>query len=190
MRRPQLYIIIAVVAAIVAGCGHKEPAPVPRRRAFVRVELPDTAMRPVTGIPLHMLVNASAQASSPRPGWLDIVYPTLGATLHLTFTEAHGLQELEAVKANRMQRLMLNAGEGESESAEFSNGHGFNIYIMKAEGTSTPLQFLATDDSAWVVSGAAYFDVKPGPATVDSLSPMVDAVQRDILESLGSLCHR
>lgn len=184
------FFVAAVLAALMTGCGSDERKPVPRRKAYARVELPDTAMRAADDTPLHMPVNASARTECPRPGWLDISYPTLGATVHVTFTKAAGIEELERVKANRMQRLMLNAGEEESESGEFSNGHGFNIYIMKSEGVATPIQFLATDDSAWVVSGAAYFNIKPGPGAVDSLRPMVDAVERDILKSMGDLCHK
>ena len=185
-----LIMVCVFFSVALVGCGEREQKAVPRRKAYARVELPDTVMRTADGTPLRMMVNASALTSIPRPGWLDIAYPTLGATVHVTFTETQGIEELEAVKTNRMERLMLNAGEGESESGEYSNGHGFNIYIMKSEGTATPVQFLATDDSAWVVSGAAYFDVNPGPGAVDSLRPMVEAVERDIVESLSSLCHK
>lgn len=180
----------AAVCMLAGGCGGKEQKPVPRQRAYVRVTLPDTVMRAADDVPLHLMVNASALTRCPRPGWLDISYPGLGATVHVSFSRATGVEELEAVKANRMERLLLNAGNGESESAEFSNGRGFNIYMMRSEGSATPVQFLATDDSVWVVSGAVYFDVKPGPGAVDSLRPMVDAVERDIVESMSSLCQK
>lgn len=180
----------AAVAVIAGGCGGKEPKPVPRQRAYVRVPLPDTVMRAAEDVPLHFVVNASARTECRRAGWLDISYPTLGATVHVSFTRAAGYEELESVKANRMERLLLNAGYGASESVEFSNGRGFNVYMMRSEGSATPVQFVATDDSVWVVSGVAYFDVKPGPGAVDSLRPMVDAVERDIVESMSSLCRK
>lgn len=187
----RISVIVATAALMLTGgCTEREQKPVPRRRAYPRVELPDTTMQPAPGVPLVMPVNSSAKVSSRQAGWLDVTYPSLGATLHVTFTPINSREELEAVKANRMQRLLLNAGERGGEGSEYMNEHGFDIYLLRAEGVATPVQFLATDDSAWVVSGAAYFDMAPGPGAVDSLRPMVDAVERDVIKSLDGLCRR
>jgi len=184
-------ILTAVMAALLsAACSEGGNKPVPRRRAYPRVEIPDTVMLQAEGMPLHMPVNAGAVVESPRPGWLDVTYPGLGAQLHITFTGVNSAAELAAVKANRMERLSLNAGERGGDAREYVNDYGFDIYVLRTDGSATPVQFLATDDSAWVVSGVAYFGTHPGSGAVDSLRPMVDAVERDIVKSLDALCHR
>lgn len=177
----------AVCAAIVAGgCSEGEHRAVPRREAYVRLQLPDSAMSAVGGTPLLFMVNNDAVADVPRRGWLDVAYPTIGVEVHITFTPVTEATAPE-VMANRMERLMLNSGNLTVDEREFTNPHGFDIYLTRAERTATPIQFLATDRRSMVVSGAAVMRGVSPDTAVEAIAPAVDAVYRDIMRAMQNL---
>lgn len=147
--------------------------------------MPDTVLAAADGLPLKFEVNTEATTERPRPDWLNIRYPMLGATIHVTFTTAADSSTLDEVRRNRMQRLLLNAGDKPSNHTEFTNPDGFDILIVETEGISTPLQFLASGPDRWVVSGAAYLDSYN--AAADSLRPIIQAIRHDIYRAMQHL---
>ena len=183
-----LKLLIGIVPLLASCAGGGTPS-LPRPTAYPRPNLPDTAMCIVEEAPLVFAANAQAVVTSPRAGWFDIVYPSLGTIIHLTFTETEDAQ-LEGIKENRMQRLMLNDGEGAVDFAEFTNPAGFDIMTASAEESATPFQFLATDNRQWVVSGAVYLSDPNAPFALDSIRPIVNAVRRDMVKSLNSLNYK
>ncbi len=182
-------VIIAAMASLmmltIAACRGSE-TPIPRRTAYPRPALLDTVMTAAPDLPLYFPVNAQAKISSPGKGWLDVVYPSYGATLHVSFTQVSP-STLEEVKHNRMERLMLNCGDLTTENSEFTNPAGYSILATYTEGANTPLQFVATDNISIVVSGAIYLSDPNAPAAVDSIAPIIDALQGDLIRSLMRL---
>ena len=180
------FIHLCLVALAAAACTKQPAVEIPLPHAYPRPALPDTAMVAAPDAPLHFLVNSQAVVSSPRPGWLDVAYPQLGATVHITFSRTDA-SEIETVKENRMERLILNAGERPTDFAEFTNNAGFNVLLAQTDGATTPIQFLATDNTAWVASGAVYFASPDATTAVDSLRPMLTAIRRDLARALQAL---
>lgn len=184
-----IFLIFAGALLMFGSCTKKSQINVPLPYAYPRPSLPDTVMTVPEDVPLVFPVNAQAEEVMKRADWLDVVYPTLGATVHVTFTATNPL-EVESIKENRMQRLMLNAGERPVEFSEFFNEAGFNVVTADAEGATTPIQFIATDDSLWVISGAVYFSAPEAVESTDSIRPMVKAIRNDILRGLKALRYR
>lgn len=182
-------LIFITAAAALAGCSHgggDANVAVPRRHAYPRPQLPDTSMVTVPGAPLRFDVNAAATVTAPREGWLDVAYPSLGITLHTSFTPTSP-QGVGEVMENRLERIMLNSGNRSPQWREWTNRAGFAVAVATTEGSATPVQFVATDSCRWVVSGAAYFS-RPGDAAgVDSLRPVISAIERDVLAAFDSL---
>lgn len=180
-----LLSLVATVA--LAACGSGDPAPaIPRRIAYPRPQLPDTVMQPVDSLPVSFLANAAAIVSRPAPGWLNIAYPSLGATIHVTFSPVDD-STIGEVRANRLERLLLNSGDRPSSRREYINQAGYDILTVVTEGSATPVQFLATDGSTIVVSGAAYFSDPRAATATDSMAPIIGAVVADIDRSLNTL---
>ncbi|MGM9860823.1 MAG: hypothetical protein ACI31C_08720 [Muribaculaceae bacterium] len=175
--------VAIILAALLAACAGN-PDAVPRRYAYPRVATLDTAMVDVDSLLIHFCVNADAVTDRPRPDWLDVRYPAFGATWHISFTSS---DDLEEVKANRMQRLLLNAGDLPFRRDEWLNPAGMDILALVVEGAATPLQFLATDNASIVVSGALVFDDPRACANIDSISPIINILEEDMLRSLQSL---
>ena len=186
MVRRLCIMLLTASVLVIAGCGGRQQLPIPLPVAYPRPILPDTAMTLCPDAPLRFLVNADAAVSAPKYGWLDIAYPTLGATVHVTFTPTDP-DRIDAVKDNRMERLMLNAGDRPTDFAESVNPAGFSVLLAESEGSLTPLQFLATDDSLWVMSGAVYFADPAAAASPDSIRPMVRAIRDDLVRALNGI---
>ncbi|MDO4320129.1 MAG: hypothetical protein Q4C34_06085 [Bacteroidales bacterium] len=180
-------IILLLVALASCGDGVSRQTAVPRRTAYPRPRLLDTVMRPADAAPRRtVLVNAGAEVSSPRQGWLDVAYPIYGATMHITVTDVTPVT-VDGIKANRMERVLLNAGGLPGLQSEWINPAGMSVMTLRTAGSSTPLQFLATDDSSTVVSGAVYFSDQTAVSSADSIAPVVDAIEGDIRRMLNNL---
>jgi len=183
----RIFLVLILLVALGAGCsGGTEYGAIPRRTAYPRPTLPDTAMSQCESAPLYFLVNAQAVTSSEKEGWVTVAYPGLGAKMFVTFT-ATSPSEVDMVKANRMERLMLNCGDRPSSHTEFVNRHGFRALVVGTDGISTPVQFLASDDSIWVVSGAVYFADPKAAEASDSIRPMAEAISDDVFRALNNL---
>lgn len=179
-----LYIVCGV--ALLTSCGHGGDVAVPRRTAYPRVALADTAMVTADSVPVRFDVSAAARVSHPAPGWLDVAYPMYGATVHVTFTTVTAAT-VDAVRVNRMERLMLNMGDNPGQRHEFVNDAGYDVLAVLCDAGSTPVQFLATDGESMVVSGAVSFADPRAAAATDSVAPMVAAIYDDVMRSLYTL---
>lgn len=178
-----------LLAAAMLGCSDRQPhnAAFPKPTAFPRVADPGTDYIAVDSLPVVLMANSSATVTRPRPQWLDIVYPGLGVTLHVSLTPIIPA-EIDRVIANRSERMALNVadvtstGETHLDSPDFSS-----VIISSPETRSTPLQFLAHDGGRFVISGVAFFsDVTPD-ASIDSLAPIVSYIERDLVHALSNL---
>lgn len=183
--RGAVAVAAAVVLCALAGCTAGEST-VPRRPAYPRVAALDTVPQTVDGLPVFFEVSRSARVGRPSDNWLDVAYPMYGATAHVTFTAASG-EELDEVRANRMERALLNAGGLPTGRREWRNPAGFDIMTMRTDGCSTPFQFLATDGRGMVVSGAVYFASPRAVLETDSIAPMLDAMEADLTRALGRM---
>lgn len=178
-------LLIPLMAVIAASCGDRGHAPVPRRTAYPRMQLLDTVMRSAEVAPgCSLAVNACAETVSPRPGWLTISYPLYGATMYVTVTETNPAT-VDEIKANRMERVLLNAGGLPGRQSEWINPAGMSVMTLRTDGSTTPLQFLATDDSSTVISGALYFADASAATATDSIAPAVNAVEGDVRRMLN-----
>ena len=176
-------IAAIILLGLLTACGGSTNV-VPRRHAYPRVTDMDTLMVAVDSLPLVFRVNSHTTVSHPRPDWLDVYYPAYGATWHITFTTSGDLDE---VKVNRMERLLLNAGDHPYRRDEWLNAAQFDILTFVAEGATTPLQFLATDNEHIVVSGALVFDDPKACANIDSIAPIINNLENDMNRSLQTL---
>lgn len=179
--------IIAILAAVMIGC-QKAPQSVPRQKAYPRMALADTAMRQDSLAPknIRFLTNAQAESHAERPGWLTITYPNSQAKIFVTFTSTTP-SEIEAVKANRLERLILNQGNATASNKEFINPQGFSILVSETCSGTMPLQFIATDQSKMVISGAVTIPTALSYETYDSLQPLINALKEDVYKTMNDL---
>lgn len=188
MRAFLLYIVILAVATV--SCRREEDRATPRPRAYPRIEVPQADYTVAEGVPVHMEVNSHAEYSlhgGETPGWIwiDVRYPTLGATLSMTVTPELDAAALEQALDNRLERIGLNNGGRSGESRTIRSPGGFmSRMVTLGAGTVTPLQFVSVSNRR-LVSGALVLD--RAAASADSLRPVVECAGRDIVHLLNNL---
>lgn len=188
MGRQLLTAFIAATLLAPGACGTGDnSAPVPRRRAYPRIEIPDSAFTIVGNAPNRLQINASAQIlDSTDNKWVTVIYPDLNAKIYYTFTPVDK-STIDAVIDNRLERINLNLSGHKPEFLPVDTREGFTGQIVVDRfGGTTPVQFIVTDRSTVVVSGAAFLPDADG-APADSLNPVVDMLRRDIIHSIKTL---
>ncbi len=182
-------LFLTALALSVTACGG-ESKPVPRPRAFHRIEIPAATYDTLTAGNISLLTNSAARVvEKPAEGnsqWIDITYPGMGnATVYCSITEVTPATA-SAVTDNRLERMALNSGGHRSEITEFDTPSGFSCRLMTTPaGTATPVQFLAVGESK-VVSGVLMVNVSTG-FRPDSIAPVVEAVGRDMITLMTNL---
>ncbi len=180
--------LIAATLLTLSACGSGDNStPVPRRRAYLRIEIPDSTFVTVENARNGLQINAFAQVEcSADNKWVTVVYPDLNAKIYYTFTSVDS-STIGAVVDNRLERINLNLSGHKPEFLPVDTREGFTGQIVVDRfGGTTPVQFIVTDRSNVVVSGAAFLHAAAG-APVDSLSPVVDMLSRDIIHSIKTL---
>ena len=167
---------------LTAGCTER-PAAIPRPQAWPRIELYPEAYSETDGL----MINDSARIErGETEGWFDIVYPAYNVRINCTLTHSESPAHLRSVIDNRIERLERNAGGASGEMTELTSAGGIGSLLMVTPGAlATPVQFLATDSTRYVLSGTAVFAM-PG-MTPDSVAPVVGAIERDIVFMLKNL---
>lgn len=191
-----IWIIAVIITLSLSECTNQQGNYIPRRTAYPRINICDTVYVKTSLLPIHFEINAEAIATndsthiSTNGGkWINIFYPKYNATLYCTYTPVNACT-LDQVIDNRIERISLNIGSLTSEITEISNPSGITSKIIYTpESVVTPLQFIATDNLSWVVSGAFSFNEISNNISIDSISPILDAVNADILHSIKNLSN-
>ncbi|MCH5347048.1 MAG: hypothetical protein J1E63_08050 [Muribaculaceae bacterium] len=186
MKRLLSAAFVATLMAAAACNGGGEQIATPRPTAYPRLSVAPALYHPLDAGGVALEVNdATTDSVYQREAstWVNIVYPTYcnGSTIYLTITPATAAT-VDGIIDNRLERIALNLGDSEAEVTELETPTGWQCRLVRAlSPTMTPLQFIATGHDR-VVSGAYYIS-----AAGDSVAPLVNAVERDILHLLTQL---
>lgn len=195
MRSILLHTLIAIALASCSGSHENSSgtqAAIPRRHAYPRIALPDSAFTAVDAKEVTLQVNSAVIDSIVKRNgdngavFIDIRYPNLHSAIYITITPVSP-SSIAGVIANRIERVGLNLGDSNAEMIDFDNNAGFEskMFVTRAD-ISTPVQFISTDGRDIVVSGVAYV-ADASKEHADSLSPVTAMMRRDILHLLKTL---
>lgn len=181
MRRSLWVLLLSLL--VLSGCTEYTPKP----RGYFRIEPAEAeyALFAPDSLPYRFHLSRQAVVSFPSgssaTGWINIAYPSLGATLYgsyLPITPAT-FPEAEAESRALVDRLLTPAVRVMEKAYSYSEGAVYgSLFLLEGE-TSSPVQFMLTDSVSRLFRGALYFDCRPN---ADSLAPAVDYLRRDILE--------
>lgn len=175
-------IIIPLLSLFILGCGDD---PLPKPKAYLRLEYPK-ANYEKAAIPLPFSFEKnkftepiSSIISSADAKGIDIKYPSLKATIYLTYkkVENDNLENLLRDAQNLTQKHTIKAAE--ISSNEFVNEEE-KVYGMLYEiggDAASQSQFYLTDSINHFVSGSLYFYAKPN---YDSIYPASEYLKKDI----------
>ncbi len=168
----------------------------PKERGYFRIELPQHAYRTFdsTGCPFTCSIPVySIMQPDMEPGagkwWMNLQFPTLQATLHLSYKEITA----DSILANAIEdchkltyKHIAKAEDIIENEISNSNGASGMLYELNGE-TASGMNFYVTDSVHHFLRGALYFNAKTIP---DSLAPALNFLKQDVKNLIATLRWR
>ncbi|KAA0991257.1 gliding motility lipoprotein GldD [Dyadobacter aurulentus] len=199
MSKRFLFLIALCSNVLLLSCGDKEQRAetyAPRPKGFNRIELPDHNYQQLTEQhPYIFEVSRFAKVepdtfSTAEKHWIFINYPALEANIQLTYKainndpsrlksfidDSYKLAGKHQIRASSIQEQRVLSKSGRT------------AIMFKIEGdVPSPYQFYTTDSTQHFLRGAIYF---PSASKNDSLAPVIDYLQKDMVHLLNTLRWR
>lgn len=183
---PAICLAATVMLLVLASC--REHA-TPRPDGYFRIDPYPAAYTPHTIGNIYIDVNDSARCiathTQANAQWLDIVYPRYNATLYISYIPIdNNLDRLMHESIDLVYRQNVNTGQVEAVAYENAERRLYaTLYALSSE-SATPLQFIATDSTRYLLRGALYFDT---PGRSDSIAPSLQYIETDIMQLIESI---
>lgn len=175
------------------SCGEKNYTPKPR--AYYRIDLPEPAyqMLDTDAYPYAFEYSAWAEINprtdADEPYWINVHYPQWEATLHVSYKSVNDNLDTLIDDARFFTSKQIPKAEDLLESNVYdsiADVYG-KIYEITGTHVACPFQFWLTDKERHFFRGALYFYTNPNN---DSLAPVLQFVQNDILHMIGTFRWR
>lgn len=185
-----LYICITL-ALLLTSCGEKSQ---PKPYGYFRITLPDVSynlsdsLGPYSvEISRHCTPNKSdAHWSTPADKWINLFYPQLNATIHLSYKHITPAQ-LQTVTEESRTLVYKHTIRADAIKESYYEDPDRKIYCIFYELTgnaASPTQFYATDSVHNFLRGAVYFNNIPN---YDSIAPAARYVENDVVHIIETL---
>ena len=189
-------LLFSVICTVLTSCNKKEERYVPRPKGFNRVDLPPHAYQKLTqSHPYTFEISKYAEAlpdtfRTAGKDWIFINYPQFKANIQITYKEignnpallksfiddSYKLASKHQIRASAIQEQRVLSKTGKT------------AILFKIEGdVPSPYQFYTTDSTKHFMRGAIYF---PTATKNDSLAPVIDYLQKDMIQLLNTLNWR
>ncbi len=186
-------IFIAFLVALLIACTRDYQ---PKPKGYNRLILPEAAYRvsPDT-LPYQFEYSTHARFQKDTSWvsdrhWVEIYYPELNATIHVTYKKVKGSAKL--LKEYLQDAYVLTAKHQikaySIDETIVKTPDGKTAVIAELEGeVPSQFQFTMTDSVQHFVRGALYFNVK---VQNDSLQPAIEYVKKDVMHLINTLKWR
>lgn len=133
--------------------------------------------------------SAFFKEKADNPYWLNLEFPTLGATINLTYKKITPNETLLKMVSESYELSFFHHEKADYIQDQYMrNSNGITIVLYNVGGNSaSKYQFTATDSVHHFMRGALYFPVTPN---ADSLRPATDFLEQDIRHLLLTLRFR
>jgi gliding motility-associated lipoprotein GldD len=175
--------IFLLVSILLSSC---EDEVLPKPKAFLRLQYPTPQYAKVqSDCPYTFDKNELALISPKKNCWINLEYPALNGTLHLSYVPVNGnlnqlLEDVQkltyehAVKADAIDPTIYDNKE-----------QGVYGIVYEVEGNAaSQAQFYVTDSTKHFLTGSLYFNAIPN---YDSIYPAVVYIKKDIRKLIESL---
>lgn len=187
-------IFLPALLLFVSGCKKgEEQSYIPKPKGFNRIELPPHSYIPLAEKhPYSFQVSKYARVEPDtfklaEKDWIFINYPQFKANIQLTYKPLHNNPALLRAFIDDSYKLaskhQIRASSIQEQRVLGKSGR--TAMLFKIEGdVPSPYQFYTTDSTGNFLRGAIYF---PTATKNDSLAPVIDYLQADMLQLLNTL---
>lgn len=184
MKKNKYLSFLILISLALCSCD-KETLPKPKAYLRLNYNNIENYKKINTNCPYSYEISELAKLSQDNKCWMTISYPTLKASLNITYRPVeNNLNEL----LREAEKLTYN----HAIKAESISTQPYENLVNKAYGSlsevsgnaASPLQFYLTDSTRHFINGALYFDVQPN---YDSILPAVKFIEKDIKHLMQTL---
>lgn len=170
-------------------------ASVPKPYGYVRFTMPDTCYAPFAEhhpdrqvYPYDFLLSCNGEVQ-PRiekgeQYWINIVYPTLNATVHCSYKPVRG--NLRELTNDALEFVYKNASHATSipeQAYSHPEAHVYGVFFDLEGNTASPYQFFLTDSTHHFFRASVYCNCRPN---ADSLAPIHEYLRADMIHLIES----
>lgn len=166
---------------------------VPKPKGYPRFDIPVARYVPLPNDhPYQFEVNKLARIlpdtfSNAEPHWIFVYYPTLKATVQITYKPVQNSEErLRGLLADAYKltsKHNVKASMIEQKQVRLKNGMAASLITLEGEVPSQ-FQFVTTDSTRHFLRAALYFNTATAN---DSLAPAIQYVRADMMQMLNTL---
>ena len=183
-----LVAVILTAALLSAGC--RQPA-VPRPSGYFRIDLPEKKYLRYEAPCSYSIEYPAYGMINVRPGsatdtcWMDIEFPSMKATIHLTYFDIHdNLASLTELSRELTYKHTIRADAIDEKMWADEESHVYGILYDLKGNTASAVQFYVTDSTRHYLRGSLYFMAQPNE---DSLMPVIRFLRDDIIHLIETL---
>lgn len=160
--------------------------PIPKPNAMLRLTYPDAVYEESQlNCPYIFKKNKNAILKQPQPCQLQIEYPFMKATLHLTYRQVNNNIDSLLTDAQKLTFEHVIKADDISEQPYLNSYNSVYGMLYEVGGdAASQSQFYVTDSTRHFLTGALYFYAKPN---YDSILPAVSYIKKDIKVFIESL---
>jgi len=182
--------ILLIAGSLWAGCQSNQNS-TPKPRGYFRIDLPQKEYKqldidcPYTFEYPHYAEILQDPSQSGNNCWIDIRFPQLNGTIHLSYKPVKGNFKTYAEDARNL--AYKHTIKAETIGEQFYQDPGRNVYGLFYElkgNVASPAQFFLTDSTRHFIRGSLYFMTEPNQ---DSLAPVIRFVKKDMKHLMETL---
>lgn len=190
-KTPLYALFLMGLAILTAGTSCGEDVPVPKPRAYPRVDYPQKQYKPFDAgfchftfdMPAYATVERDTSFFGEKPGsdcWFDLQVAALNASIYCSYYPVNGRQRFDELVKDAFemtQKHNIRASYIE-EIPVHRNADRVHGIVFNVEGpAASSYQFFLTDSTKNFLRGALYFNTQTRP---DSLKPVIAFMKADL----------
>lgn len=181
--RRQESILLVTICLLLVSCNEET---LPKPKAFLRLAYNDANYtKSESDCPYTFEFSEMANASPNTKCWINIRYPSLKASLNITYRPVeNNLKELFLESEKLTYKHSIKADGISAQPYENTNKKVYGSLLEVTGNAASPLQFHLTDSTKHFITGALYFEVQPN---YDSILPAIKYVEKDIKHLMETL---
>lgn len=181
-----IFIVLVTVAFIAC----KNEVAIPKPYAYYRIDLPKNEYKILSApypftfkFSQHAIIEKDKAYDSEKY-WINIVYPSLNAKIHLSYKDVTNNFEAYNEDSHKLAYKHYIKAEAINEK-EYKNYKEkvFGIIYEIKGNTASSVQFFVTDSTKHFLRGSLYFNCRPNK---DSLAPVINYIHQDIKHLIES----
>ncbi len=189
-KKSKIIFLLIVTSGLLGSCNNNPFSPKPR--GYFRIDFPekqyvlfDTTFPYQFEYPDYVTISSDLYSPNQKY-WINLDFKPYRATLHLSYKKINGNLITYLEDAHMLVTKHIPKADAIYDSLIVD--HKRNVfglaYAIEGSGAASPYQFFLTDSSTHFLRGALYFNIVPNN---DSLQPVIDFIQTDIENLIGSL---